>query len=210
MTSPQTSHQLYQGSRDAAISAKRSREDEKMRLIEDSTHSVTFQRIHVVKPEINNSKRCPKMEAGSVIGRNTIHGNRSTPKRRNIPTTYSHFITQKHPSNEVRHAIYARKRRSRETETEHKNSRAIEMSAEVTSGGRSLKSTPLPSSLTSTKVKEVWERFADGVGMGRRRWALPGSTEAGFVDSEDVLPEGGREEGRRGEAGRCARTGVET
>jgi hypothetical protein len=45
---------------------KRSREDE-MRLIEERTHSVTFQRTHVVKaPEINNAlklKRCPKMEA---------------------------------------------------------------------------------------------------------------------------------------------------
>lgn len=90
---------------------------------------------------------------------------------------------------------------SRETEIEHKNSRAIEMSAEATSGGRSLKSTPLPSSLTSTKVKEVWERFADGVGMGRRRW-VPGSTEVGLVDSEEVLPEAKREEGMRGEAGR--------
>jgi hypothetical protein len=98
-------------------------------------------------------------------------------------------------------AIYAPQRQSRETEVEHKNSRAIEMSAEVTSGGRSLKSTPLPSSLTSTKVKEVWERFADGVGMGRRRWALPGSTEVGLVDSEEVLPEGRREAGRRGDEG---------
>jgi hypothetical protein len=107
-------------------------------------------------------------------------------------------------------AIYARKRQSRETEIEHKNSRAIEMSAEVTSGGRSLKSTPLPSSLTSTKVKEVWERFADGVGMGRRRWALLGSTEVGLVDSEEVLPEGRREGEAEGEAGRWVRTGVET
>jgi hypothetical protein len=75
------------------------------------------------------------------------------------------------------------------------------MSAEVTSGGRSLKSTPLPSSLTSTKIKEVWERFADGVGMGRRRWALPGSTEVGLIDSEEVLAGGGRGEEGRGEAG---------
>jgi hypothetical protein len=84
------------------------------------------------------------------------------------------------------------------------------MSAEVTSGGRSSKSTPLSPSVTSTKVKEVWERFADGVGMGRRRWALLGSTAAGLVDSEAVLPEGKREEGLGGEAGRCARIGVET
>ena len=107
MTFPQTSHQLYQGSRDAAVSVKRSREDEKMRQIEDSTHSVTFQCTHVFKPEINNSKGCPKMKSsfatGSVIGRNTIHGNGVRPIRRNIPT-YSHFTTQKHPSNEVRHA----------------------------------------------------------------------------------------------------------
>ena len=107
-------------------------------------------------------------------------------------------------------AIYAPKRQGRETEVEYKNSRAIEMSAEVTSGGRSLKSTPLPSSLTSTKVKEVWERFADGVGMGRRRWALLGSTEVGLADSDEVLPEGRKEEERVGESGRWARTGVET
>jgi hypothetical protein len=84
------------------------------------------------------------------------------------------------------------------------------MSAELTSGGRSSKSTPLPSSVTSTKVKEVWERFADSVGMGRRRWAALGSTEAGLVDSEEVLPEGKREEGLGGEAGRWTRIGVET
>jgi hypothetical protein len=86
----------------------------------------------------------------------------------------------------------------------------MEMSAEVTSGGRSSKSMPLPSSVTSTKVKEVWERFADGVGMGRRRWAVLGRTAAGLVDSEAVLPVGKREEGRGGEAGRWARIGVET
>ena len=99
-------------------------------------------------------------------------------------------------------AINARKNQRRETESEHKNSRAIEMSAEVTSDGRSLKSTPLLSSLTSTKVKEVWERFADGVGMGRRRSALLGSPEIGLVDSEDGLPEGREEEESEGEAGR--------
>jgi len=70
------------------------------------------------------------------------------------------------------------------------------MSAEATSGGRSSKSTPLPSSVTSTKVKHVWERFADGVGTGRRRWALLGGTGAGLVDSEEELPEGKREAGR--------------
>lgn len=69
---------------------------------------------------------------------------------------------------------------------------------------------PLPSSVTSTKVKEVWERFADGVGTGRRRWTLLGSTAAGLVDSEAVLPEGKVEEGLGGEAGRWARIGVET
>ncbi len=84
------------------------------------------------------------------------------------------------------------------------------MSAEVTSGGRSSKSTPLPSSLTSTNVKEVWERFADGVGMGRRRWALLGSAAASWVDSDGVLAEGKREEERGGEAGRWTRMGVET
>ena len=54
----------------------------KMRQIEDSTHSMTFQCTHVFKPEINDSKGSPKIESsfatGSVIGRNTIHGNRST------------------------------------------------------------------------------------------------------------------------------------
>jgi hypothetical protein len=60
MTSPQTSHQLYQGSRDAAVSAKEAEKMKKRRLIEDSTHSVTFQRTHVFKPEINNSKGCAK------------------------------------------------------------------------------------------------------------------------------------------------------
>jgi hypothetical protein len=118
-----------------------------------------------------------------------FQGNRSTPNA----TIYAHKRTQ-----------------SRETEVEYKNLRAIEMSAEVTSGGRSSKSTPLPSSVTSTKLKEVWERFADGVGMGRRRWAVLGRTAAGLVDSEAVLPEGKREEGRGGEAGRWARIGVET
>jgi len=84
------------------------------------------------------------------------------------------------------------------------------MSAEATSGGRSSKPTPLPSSVTSTKVKEDWERFADGMGMGRRRWALLGSNAAGLVDPEAVLPEGKRDEGRGGEAGRWVRIGVET
>jgi hypothetical protein len=79
------------------------------------------------------------------------------------------------------------------------------MSAEVTSGGRSSKSTPLPSSLTSTKIKEVCDEFADGVGMGRRRWSLPGGTEVGFVESEEALSGG-----RGGEAGGWVRMGVET
>ena len=72
-----------------------------MRLIEDSTHSVTFQRTHVVKPEINNSKRCPKMEAlfatGSVIGRNTIHGNRSTPHTTEYTDDVLRFHNKKAP-----------------------------------------------------------------------------------------------------------------
>lgn len=107
--------------------------------------------------------------------------------------------------------IYAHKKtQSRETEVEYKNSRAIEMSAEVTSGGRSSKSMPLPSSVTSTKLKEVWERFAEGVGMGRRRWAVLGRTAAGLAESEAVLPEGKREEGLGGEAGRWVTMGVET
>jgi len=38
-------------------------------------------------------------------------------------------------------------------------------------------------------VKEVWERLADGMGMGRRRWVLVESTEVGLVESEEVLPE---------------------
>ena len=118
-----------------------------------------------------------------------FQGNRSTPNT----TIYAHKKTQ-----------------SRETEVEYKNSRAIEMSAEVTSGGRSSKSTPLPSSVTSTKVKEVWERFADGVGIGRRRWAVLGSTATGLVDPEAALPEGKREKDRGGEAGRWVRIGVET
>jgi hypothetical protein len=100
--------------------------------------------------------------------------------------------------------------RHREREVEHKNSRAMEMSAEATSGGRSSKSTPLSSSLTLTKVKKVCERLADGVGMGRRRWALEGSAEVGFVESEEVLSEGMREDERAGEAGEWLRTGVET
>jgi hypothetical protein len=84
------------------------------------------------------------------------------------------------------------------------------MSAEATSGGRSSNSTPLLSSLTSTKAKEVWERFADGVGTGRRRWLLLGSTEVGFADSEEVRSEGRGEEEREGEGGRWVRMGVET
>jgi len=66
---------------------------------------------------------------------------------------------------------------------------AIDISADATSGGRSSKSTPLVSSFTLTKVKEVWERLADGMGMGRRRWVLVESTEVGLVESEEVLPE---------------------
>lgn len=93
---------------------------------------------------------------------------------------------------------------------EHENSRAIEISAEVTSDGRSSKSTTVPSLLTSTKVKEVCERFADGVGMGRRRWALAKSAEVDVAGSEEVVAGGGRKEGWTGEAGRLGRTGVET
>jgi len=89
---------------------------------------------------------------------------------------------------------------------EHRNSRAIEMSAAMTSDGRSSKSTPLSSSPTLTKVKEVWERLADGKGMGRRRWALGGRGEVGFVESEEVLSGGLREE----RADEWPRTGVET
>lgn len=88
-------------------------------------------------------------------------------------------------------------------------SRAIEMSAEVTSGGRSSKSTRIPSSLTLTKVKEVWERLADGVGMGRLR--LAGSAEVGLYGSAEVLlPEGKGEDGLVDGPGECSRMGVET
>jgi hypothetical protein len=91
----------------------------------------------------------------------------------------------------------------------HEHSRAIEMSAEVTSGGRSSKSTPLPSSLTLTRVKEVWERLADGVGMGRLR--LAGSAEVGLYGSAEVLlPEGRGEDGLVDGPGECPRMGVET
>jgi hypothetical protein len=79
--------------------------------------------------------------------------------------------------------------KQRSSKGEHENSRAIEISADATSGGRSSKSTPLVSSFTLTKVKEVWERLADGMGMGRRRWVLVESTEVGLVESEEVLPE---------------------
>src|SRR5579863_1544624 len=89
--------------------------------------------------------------------------------------------------------------RRREKGVEHKHSRAMEMSAEATSGGRSSKSTPLSSSLTLTKVKKVCERLADGVGMGRRRCVLAGSTEVGLVESEEVLSGSMREGGRAGE-----------
>jgi hypothetical protein len=97
-----------------------------------------------------------------------------------------------------------------EKQVEHKNSRAMEMSAEATSGGRSSKSMPLSFSLTLTKAKEVWERLADGLGMGRRRFVLAGSEEVGLVESEEVLSEGMKEEGREGEAGEWLRMGVET
>jgi len=85
------------------------------------------------------------------------------------------------------------------------------MSAEVTSGGRSSKSTPLPSSVTLTKVKEVWERLADGVGMGRRRWASAGSAEVGLDGSVEVLLSEGRRENELADGpGGCPRMGVET
>ena len=83
------------------------------------------------------------------------------------------------------------------------------MSADAISGGRS-KSTPPSFSLTPEKAKEVWERFAEGLGMGRRRWleVLRGE-ELGLAGLEGVLS-GVKEEGRIGEVGIFERTGVET
>ena len=71
---------------------------------------------------------------------------------------------------------------------------------------------PLPSSLTLTKEKEVWERLADGVGMGRRRWVFAGTAGVGLDGEVEVLLSEGREEGQgmAGGLGGCSRMGVET
>jgi hypothetical protein len=84
------------------MSVKRSREDEKIGLIENSTHPVTFQRTHVVKPEVNNKRGARKWKPRSIQEVRSSARHSTGRGVRQLYTDVLPFHNTMYPSTEVR------------------------------------------------------------------------------------------------------------